>query len=257
MSSSRSLVLLQGANVAAFVVTVLVNALAGTGAINGITTAQISDTYSTLITPAGYVFSIWGIIYILLLVFAIFQAMPNQRERPFIREVSFLFVISSVLNISWIFLWQYKQITLSVIPMFALLATLIAIYLRLKIGKSTVSLREKLYVHLPFSVYLGWITIAAIADVAAALVSVNWDGLGLDYVTWAILVISIALIITLGVIFTRKDIAYGLVVIWALAGIMVKQGGNQSVFLASGLSAVITAFALAVMILVSFLGRRS
>jgi benzodiazapine receptor len=251
MSSSRNLILLQGANVAAFVATLLVNALANTGALNGKTTGEISDLYPTLITPAGYVFSIWGIIYTLLLVFIIFQALPSQKEKPFLREVSFLFVLSNLLNILWLFLWQYEQISLSVIPMFALLATLIGIYLRLKIGKSTVPLREKLGVHLPFSVYLGWITIAAIADVAAALVSINWNGLGLSDVTWAILVIIIALIITLTVIIMRRDIAYSLVVIWALVGIMVKQSENQSIFLTAGISAIITAIALASTILVS------
>jgi hypothetical protein len=255
MSSSRNLVLLQGANVAAFIVTVLVNALANTTALNGKTTGEISDLYPTLITPAGYVFSIWGIIYTLLLIFTVYQALPSQREKPFLREISFLFVLSSLLNITWLFLWQYEHITLSVIPMFALLATLIAIYLKLKIGKSSVPLREKLVVHLPFSVYLGWITIAAIADVAAALVSINWNGLGLGDVTWAILVIIIAFIITLAVIVTRRDIAYSLVIIWALVGIMVKQSGNQSIVIVAGISAIIVAIALFSVILVSKLRR--
>lgn len=255
MSSSRSPGLLRGANVAALALTVLVNALASTGVLNGKTTAEISDLYPTLITPAGYTFSIWGIIYTLLLIFVIFQALPTQREKPFLREISFLFVLSSLLNILWLFLWQYEHITLSVIPMFALLATLIAVYLRLEIGKSTVPLREKLCVHLPFSVYLGWITIATIADVAAALVSINWNGLGLDDATWATLVIVIATIITLAVIVTRKDIAYSLVVIWALVGIVVKQSENQSIFLTAGISTIIIVIALAAAILVSRLKR--
>jgi benzodiazapine receptor len=112
-----------------------------------------------------------------------FSSIAQSKEKTFLREISFLFVLSSLLNICWLFVWQYKQITLSVIPMFALLVTLITVYLQLKIGKSAVPLREKLCVHLPFSVYLGWITIAAIADVAAALVSINWNGLGISDVT--------------------------------------------------------------------------
>jgi benzodiazapine receptor len=251
LAESKTSSLLKWANVAAFVVTILVNALATTAVLNGKSTAEISDLYETLVTPAGYVFSIWSVIYILLFVFIVFQALPSQKEKAFQKEVGVLFVLSSVFNVVWIFLWQYEYITLSVLPMFALLATLIATYLRLNIGKSTVSLREKLTVHLPFSVYLGWITVATIADIAAALVSINWDGLGLSDVTWAVLVIVIALIITLLVTFTRRDIAYGLVLIWALVGIAVKQSGYQNVVTTAEASAIIIAVALALSIAVA------
>ncbi len=251
MSESRKVVLLQGANIIAFLATVSVNSLASASGLNGITTGEVSDLYPTLITPAGYVFAIWGLIYVLLLVFAVFQALPSQRGKAFLKEVSFLFVLSSVFNIIWLFLWHYGYITLSVVPMFALLATLITIYLRLNIGKSLVSLREKLSVHLPFSVYLGWITIASIANVAAALVSVDWDGLGISNVTWAVFVIIVALIITLAVVVTKKDIAYSLVIVWALVGIIVKQNGNQSIVVPAEISAVIIIIALVAAVLVS------
>jgi hypothetical protein len=197
--------------------------------LNGKTTGEISDLYPTLVTPAGYVFAIWGLIYILLLIFVVFQALPSQEGKAFQKEIGVLFVLSSAFNIVWLFLWQYGHITLSVLPMFALLATLIMIYLRLNIGKSNASLKEKLTVHLPFSAYLGWITIASIADVATALVSINWDGFGLSATTWAIALIVVALAITLLVTFTRRDIAYCLVILWALVGIAVKQSGNQSI----------------------------
>lgn len=251
MSQSRSVILLQAANVVAFVVTVLINTLANTLVLNGKTTGEISDMYPTLITPAGYVFSIWGMIYILLFVFVVFQALPSQKEKEFQKEVSVLFVLSSAFNVAWLFLWQYGYITLSVVPMFALLASLVAIYLRLNVGKSSVSLREKLSVHLPFSVYLGWITIAAIADVAAALVAVNWDRFGVSDVTWAVLVIIVASVITLAVIVTRKDVAYGLVIIWALAGIAVKQSANQNIVTTTEISLVVIVIALVATILVS------
>jgi len=252
---SRNTAFLQIANIAAFVMTVSVNSLASTLALNGRTTGEISDLYPTLITPAGYVFSIWGLIYALLLVFTVFQALPRQRETPFLRKVGFLFVLSGLFNVSWLFLWHYLKITLSVIPMFALLASLIAIYLRLRIGKSNVSLRERLCVHLPFSVYLGWITIASIADVAAALVSVNWEGWGLDAVTWSMLMIVAALAITLVVMVTRRDAAYGLVVVWALLGIIVKQGGSQGIVIAAGTGVAIVAAALVIAILSSDIRR--
>jgi len=242
-SSSRYLSLLQGVNVVAFLATVVVNSLASAFALNGKTTAQVSDAYPTVITPAGYVFAIWSIIYTLLLIFAVFQAFPRQRGKPFLHEIGWLFVLSSILNISWLFLWHYDQITLSVLLMFALLASLIAIYLRLKIGRAKVSFREKLAVHLPFSVYLGWITVASIANVAVALTASNWDRLGLSKVTWGVLVIIIALIITLAVVVSRRDIAYGLVLIWALMGITAKQS-DQSIILTAEVSAVVIALAL-------------
>jgi benzodiazapine receptor len=243
MSITKNIVF-QFANIITFIATVIVNALANTSVLNGKTTGAISDQYPTLITPAGYVFSIWGVIYTLLFVFIVFQVLPKQKEAEFLQEISFLFALSNVLNILWLFLWQYEQIALSVVPMFALLASLIAIYLRLDIGRAKVYLKERLCVHLPFSVYLGWITVASITNVAVALTAINWDGFGLDNVTWAVLVIVVALMINLLVIIKRRDIAYSLVIIWALVGIIVKQIENQSIVITAAASAIIIVLAL-------------
>ena len=241
---------LKWANVAAFAVTLVVNGLAGTGLINGKSTASISNKYATLVTPAGYVFSIWSVIYILLFVFVAFQALPSQKDKSFQKQVGVPFLLSCVFNIAWIFLWQYEYITLSVPLIFALLASLIAIYLRLNIGEANVPMREKLSVHLPFSVYLGWITIASIADVAAALVSVSWDGFGISNETWAILVIAVALIIALVVTVTRRDIGYDLVIIWALVGIAANQTAYKYIVTTAEIGAIIVAIALVLSILV-------
>jgi hypothetical protein len=243
--NANSFALLKWLNLVAFVAVVFVNGLAGsTMLIGGKTTAQISDANPTLITPAGYVFSIWGVIYVLLGVFVVFQALPSEKVREFREKVGCLFIISSILNIVWLFLWQFEYLILSVPIMFLLLATLILIYLRLEIGKSKVQLREKIAFHLPFSVYLGWITIASIANVAATLVSVNWDSFGIRPETWAIIIIIVALLIAILVVLTRKDVAYGLVVIWALLGIAVKQSTNQNIATATEISAIILAITL-------------
>jgi benzodiazapine receptor len=255
MSNSGKTVLLQSLNVLAFAVTVIVNALASSLALNGRTTAEVSDLYPTLVTPAGYVFSIWGLIYVLLLVFVVFQALPSQREKPFLKQVSVLFVLSGVFNVLWLFLWHYDQIVLSVVLMFALLATLIAIYLRLGIGRSEVSWKERVSVHLPFSVYLGWITVASIANVAAALVSIEWNGFGLANDVWAVLVIAVALLITLAVIATRRDVAYSLVIVWALVGIAVNQSAYQNIVTAATASVIIIIVALAALLAMSKLKR--
>ena len=256
MSGSNQSALLRIANVVAFVVVVIVNILANLLPLNGRTTASISDSYPTLITPAGYVFSIWGVIYALLLVFTVFQALPSNRGKPFLRQVGYFFLLSSLANAVWLFMWHYGYIALSVVPMFVLLASLIFIYIRLQISRSAVTMREKLGVHVPFSVYLGWITVASIANVAAAAVSLDLDGLGLGEVTWAVLVIAIALLITLGVIVTRRDIAYSLVIIWALVGIALKQNSYQSIVWSAGVSAVVILVAVVAVNLRSVMKRQ-
>lgn len=246
------------ANVVAFLAVVVVNTLAGsTTLLNNRNTADVSALYPSLITPAGFTFAIWGIIYALLFVFAVFQFLPGHRQDAFHIQVGYLFSLSSVFNIMWLFLWQYDYIVESVVLMFALLASLIAIYLRLRIGKSKVPLGEKLAVHLPFSVYLGWITIASIANAASALVSVNWDGFGISEATWAVFVLAIALIITLAVLATRRDVAYGLVIIWALLGIAANQGEHLNVATTAEIASIITLIAVIAVVLVSRLKHTS
>jgi benzodiazapine receptor len=248
--------LLRLGNIVAYVVTLVVNSLAGSSTLlNGRTTAAVSDAYLTLVTPAGYVFSIWGVIYLLLGAFVVFQVLPNQKDQPYQKQIGALFILSSLFNIVWLFLWQYDYITLSVIVMFAFLVTLITIYVRLGIGKTKASLKENLLVRLPFSVYLGWITIATIANVSAALVSVSWDGFGLSPQTWAILVLAVAAVITLAVIVTRKDVAYSLVVIWALAGIAVKQSLYPDIVLTAEVAIAIVVVALVVTLIAYRLRR--
>ena len=239
MSDLSQSALLRASNVVAFALVVIVNILANLLPLNGRTTASISDSYPTLITPAGYVFSIWGVIYTLLLIFTVYQALPLNRDKPFLRQIGFFFLLSSLANAVWLFMWHYGFIALSVLPMFALLASLIFIYTRLQIGRSAVTMQERLSVHVPFSVYLGWITVAPIANVAAAVVSLDLNGLGLGEVTWAVLVIIVALVITLAVIVTRRDIAYSLVIVWALVGIALKQSDHQSIVFSAGAGAVV------------------
>jgi len=256
MAAQNSTVL-KWANILAFVLTVLVNSLAGsTTILGGKDTAQISDANPTLITPAGYVFSIWGVIYILLAIFVAFQALPSEKGKDYKKSIGWLFVLSSILNIAWLFLWQFEYLTLSVPLMFLLLATLITIYLRLNIGKATVELHEKLAVHVPFSTYLGWITIASIANVAVTLVSVNWDGFGINPETWATLIIVVALTITIVVLATRKDIAYSFVIVWALVGIAAGQSENQNIVTLTQASAIVVLIALAAIILLTMLRRK-
>jgi hypothetical protein len=247
---------LKWCNIVAFALMIIVNGLAGsTTLIGGKNTAEISDANPTMITPAGYVFSIWGAIYVLLGIFVVFQVLPAEKEKEYHVKIGSLFVLSSIFNIFWLFLWQFEYLAYSVVLMFLLLASLISIYLRLSIGKSEVGIREKLAVHVPFSTYLGWITIATIANVSVTLVSVEWDGLGISQEMWATLVVIIALLISVLVIVTHKDIAYGLVIIWALAGIAAGQTGNQNIVTLTQASAIVILVALVLSVLITKLRR--
>lgn len=234
---------LRYANIIFYVLTIIVNGIAGsTTLIGGQNTAAVSNKYPTLITPAPYVFAIWGIIYVLLGAFVVYQALPKQRNSGFIEKIGWLFVVSSILNMAWIVIWQLEYLPVSVVLIIAYLISLIGIYLRLNIGKGKTPLKEKLAVHVPFSVYLGWLSIATIANITLVLVASGWDGLGIAAETWAILIVAVALVLTMLMLGIRKDLAYALVVIWALVGISVNQT-NPNVVLATQVGAVIAAIA--------------
>jgi len=233
---------LQAANVIGFVAVVVVNALANALPLNGVTTAQLSDSYPNLFVPAGYVFSIWGVIYLLLLGFTVYQARPAQRDAAFQGEIGWLFFASCALNAAWIFLWHWRLVLSSVVIMFGLLGTLVTIYLRLDVGRGEPSRDVRLFVHLPISVYLGWITVAPIANVTALLVSWGWPSFGPAAVNWTLLVIAVAVALSLANAWTRGDAGYSLVLVWALVGIAVKQwGGGVVPYVALAGSAVIAA----------------
>jgi len=214
-------------NLIGFLGTVIVNGLATALPLNNKTTGQLSDQYPNLFVPAGLTFSIWGVIYILLAIFVIYGLIiaikKDTQKISFIENIGILFFISCLANIGWIFAWHYEILPLSLLLMLLLLGCLITIYLRLHIGKSDSPQTEKYLVHLPFSVYLGWITIATIANVTALLVDVNWNTFGLGEQFWAVAVIIVGIAIALSILFTRKDIFYCLVVDWALIGILIKR----------------------------------
>lgn len=241
-------------NIAAFIVTLIINGLAGgTTLIGGQNTAQVSNLYSSFITPPGYVFSIWAVIYFLLGVFIVFQALPSQRNKKFQKRVGYLFTLSSLFNISWLFLWQYKFTLFSIIPMVLLLATLLAIYLRLDIGKSKAPSKEKWAVQLPFSIYFAWITIATIADIGAAVISLNLNGFSTSATALAASGIVAALIITLLVTLKRRGISYSIVVIWALLGIAVNKGQNSNVALIAEISIAVLSIVLVSILIMNLL----
>jgi hypothetical protein len=237
--------------IAATIVTIVVNTLANALPINGQNTGEISDRFDVYFVPAGYVFSIWGVIYLLLIIFSVYQALPAQREDPALRRIGYLYALSGLANSGWIFLWHYELFPLTVVVMALLLGLLIAIYLRLDVGRAQVPPTTRWLVHLPFSVYLGWITVATIANVTALLDFLNWNGWGIAPEAWAVIMLAAATGITAAVIFTRLDAAYGLVIVWALAGIAVKHAGTPTVGVAAWAAAGVV-----VLLLVGMVGVR-
>ena len=209
--------------------TITVNGLANALPINGQNTGEISDRFEVYFVPAGYVFSIWGLIYLGLIAFAIFQALPSQRDNPRLRAAGWWVSLGGLANIAWIFLWHYEQFPLTLVAMLVLLATLIVTYLHLEIGRSAVSAAERWAVRLPFSIYLGWITVATVANVTSVLDFLQWDGFGIAPEIWMAIVLAAVLVIAVLMNFTRRDVAYAAVILWALAGISVKHAAVPAV----------------------------
>lgn len=209
--------------------TIIVNSLANALPINGLNTGEISDRFRVYFVPAGYVFSIWGLIYLGLIAFAIFQALPSQRDNPRLRATGWWVVIGGLANIAWILLWHYEIFPLTILVMLVLLASLIIVYLRLGIGRSKVSKSETWLVRVPFSIYLGWITVATVANATSLLDYLEWTAFGIAAETWMIIILATVLVISALVSFTRRDVAYTLVILWALAGIGVKHAAQPAV----------------------------
>ncbi len=211
--------------------TIIFNSLANVLPLNGLNTGEISDRFPVYFVPAGYVFSIWGLIYIAMLAFAIYQALPAQRSHPRLEGIRWLYILGSLANIAWLALWHYLQITFSLVAMLLLLASLIAIYLRLGIGRVQVDWKEKYFVNLTFSLYLGWISVATIANVTTVLYNLNWNGWGISPIAWTVIMLIIGGVLAGIVQFTRRDLVYNLVFVWAFIGIAFKHSQTQPIML--------------------------
>ncbi len=218
---------LQIFNIVAFFIMIVFNALSGTRIFNNKSVGEVSNKYPNLFTPTGITFSIWSVIYLFLLIYVFYQARDvfkaRKEEMPFLDQISIYFILSCLFNSIWLIVWLYELILLSLIVMIFLLLTLIALYLRLNIARGDLNKREKVIVWTPFSLYLGWITVATIANTTVFLVSINWDGFGIPPFIWTVIVIIVALILTLTILYTRRDFVYPLVTIWALIGIIIRR----------------------------------
>ncbi len=210
---------------ATYLIMVIVNALANAIPINGVTTGQVSDAYPDLFAPASITFSIWGLIYLLLAgyilyQFGFFQADRGASRGDLFQKIGIYFAISSVANALWIFAWHNFVIWLSLLLMIVVLICLIQIATRL--SEEEFSFKEKTFIRLPFSIYFGWISVATIANVTTFLVSIGWGGFGLPDQFWMVLILLVGAAIGIARMRRDMDIAYGLVIVWAYAGILIK-----------------------------------
>lgn len=210
-----------------YVAMVTMNVLANALPLNGRSTGDISDAYPSLFTPAGITFSIWGVIYLLLAAHVLYQlglfrdGPETPAQAALLNRVGVLFTVSSLANTAWIFSWHYDFIPLSVVLITVLLVCLALIVTTLR--RSNLTGRQRWLVGVPFSVYFGWTTVAVVANVTVMLVRWHWDGFGLSDATWATIMVLVAMAIGTLTMVRNRDVAYGLVLIWAFSGILLRQ----------------------------------
>ncbi len=215
-------------NLVAFAIMVLMNYLANALPINGKTTGELSGQYPNLFVPAGLTFSIWGVIYLLLLVFCFLQFLAQNKTM--INAIGWLFTISCILNSLWIVTWHYEKPGLSFIIILFMLITLIMINYRLTPFTTGISKAA-------FGIYLGWISIATIANATAFLVSINWQGWGISNEAWAVIMVMVGAVITATILKKFQNPFAGIAVIWALTGIMIARWpDNRPILITAALS---------------------
>jgi TspO/MBR family len=204
--------------------------------INEQDVGQVSDAYDSLFTPAGITFAIWGVIYTALLFFCIYHirmAFKNEDTHPAnenVRRIGFWFILNNIGAAAWLIVWTKGWIPASAGLILFQLLTLIVIQLRLNIHDPSSKPDSKIFTQFPLSIYFGWLTIATIANISVYLLASGWKGFGLDYspIEWTRIMIGIAVFLTALVVFTRRNVFFGLVIIWALYGIILKRESLNS-----------------------------
>ena len=218
---------------------IAMNALANIVPFFGRGTGEVSALYPTLVTPAGYVFAIWGVIYIGLIVYSIAQFTGHLAEDPLPDLLAWPLIISNVANVIWLLLWHSLNIYWTVPFMLALLTSLIVAYLLARAGRpEQPTAREAWTVRVPLGVYLGWVSVATIANIAGALVAASWGGFGIPAAWWGLLVLFVATALAFANLVRVGDCVFAGVFVWALAGIAVATS-SASVQLVAGAFAVL------------------
>ncbi len=216
---------LQIINAFALIFTLTINALANILPINGMNTGELSALYPSLFTPAGFTFSIWSVIYLLLVGFLFVQ--KTISEKPYFKELSVWFWLSCVANSAWILAWHYQFIFASVFIMLTLLYSLINLFLIIQ-KPQQLNLLQKIFIQLPFVFYFAWICVATIANISALLVSLNWNGGFFSPTLWTIIMTGVASLLGILIVTKYRTPLFFLVLIWALFGIYSKWTGTEN-----------------------------
>ena len=236
---------LQIANGIALVFTIVMNYVSNTGVFDGNTMKTVSDSYWNLFTPAGYAFSIWGLIYLGLVGFVFYtgQSLFSKKDDndPIVLQIGWWFVLSCIGNSTWVVAWLYNYTLLSVGIMFVVLLSLIKIIINTRMELDAHPLKRYLLIYWPFAFYSGWISVAFIANIAALLTKNSWDGFGLSDVMWTIIMIVVAGLLNVIIILSRNLREFGLVGIWALVAIAASNSdkGSSDVVMAAYIVAAI------------------
>lgn len=218
-----------------------VNGLANALSLTGQATGDIINRDPVFFLPANWVFSIWGLIYLGLTAFAAYGLLPAGRRNPRLQRIGPLFAVTCLANGAWLFLWHWERLPHSLVAMTILLLTLIGIYAALHAGRETPSRAERLCVRLPFSVYLGWISVATIANAAVVLDRAGWGGWGLAPAAWAALMIAVGGALAALVGLGRVDASFAAVFVWAFVGIAIRQRDTPFVAVAATIGASVAA----------------
>lgn len=234
-ASPRSGLGLALGTIAAIAATLAVNTLSNLYPPGGQNVAEISNTVlaGVLITPANYAFIIWGVIYVGLIAYAVYQFHPERRADQRLQRTNQWLILACVAQVIWIFLFTGQQFVASVLAMAVILGSLIAAYHTLAIGQGRVSRQRRWMAHIPFSLYLGWIAVATVVNIAATLYAANWGGLGLNAVAWTVVMLAVVTGLGLLILWQRQDLTVALVFIWALGAIAQRHADQPTLWIAA------------------------
>lgn len=249
--------LFQILNIVALIITIVINYLSNTGVFNGETMASISAKFQNLFTPAGYAFSIWGLIYLGLLGFVIyygpFTKNTDAKEKT-VANVGWWFTISCIANCLWIITWLYEYTLLSIPVMILLFISLLKIIENNLSIIGSKDIKTAIFLRWPFYIYSGWISVALIANIAAYLTKIDWPGFGISETVWTLILFAIAAMIHLYMIWKMNRSVFALVAVWALIAIAVaNKDSHQTVYV----SAMVTAVFILVNIVIKVLKKKA
>src|SRR5690606_22715698 len=229
-------------NILSLALVLFINYYAQAFGINGNTISEVSNEYNNLFTPASYAFSIWGLIYVGLITYVVFQVRRvyfSSGPAEFVKQTGYDFAIANIGNAAWVVAWLYNYTLLSVLIMCIILISLIRIILKSNMERWDAPVKIIAFTWWPVCLYSGWITVALIANVSAYLTKIGWDRMGISEVIWAIILIVVIVAINLLMITRRSMREFALVGAWGLVAIYVRQKDEISTLAITALAGAV------------------